>query len=156
MLRVVAVAEDLFDEMLRDIAKALRRMQALRERFESYIEEVVRDFENLYEERVRSMTSDVEEPLVEIRDFGDELVMVVDVSGVKDESVDVRVTSEEIVVAGEVDERKVEEALRGWHLARTKKVFRGVYKLPQPIDPSSVKVYKKDSLIIIRARKISL
>jgi len=149
------MSDELFDEMLRDIARALKRMRMLRDEIEAYFTRMMFGVEELYEDRLRSMSSEFEEPLVEIRDVGDEILVLIDVSGVKEETIDVRVGEDTIVVMGEADIRKVEEALRGWHLARTKRAYKGVYRLPYKIDPSSVVVEKKGSLIVIRAKKIS-
>lgn len=147
------MSDELFDEMLRDIAKTIKRMKMLQDEIESYFYRMMQGVEELFEDRLRRISSDVEEPLVEVRDVGDEILVLIDVSGVRQETVDVRVSEDMIVVKGEVDVRKVEEALRGWHLARAKRAYSGVYRLPFKIDPSTVVVERRGSVIIIRAKK---
>ncbi|MEB3806503.1 MAG: Hsp20 family protein [Desulfurococcales archaeon] len=147
------MAGDAVDEFFSDVERALRRMRKLQREIESYFSRLFEGVEDLYEDRLRRLASDVEEPLVEIRDVGDEVVVIVDTSGMKDETIDIRVTNDSIIVSGAVDERKIEEALQGWYLAHRKKEFRGVYKLGYTIDPSTVKVEKRGSVLVIRAKK---
>jgi HSP20 family molecular chaperone IbpA len=142
------------DDVFRDLERALRRMRRLQEEIELYFSRIFGGLEELYQERLKRLSSDIEEPLVEIQDMGKEILVIIDISGMKDNTIDVRVTEDSIVVSGEADEKKMEDALQGWYLAQRKRQFRGVYKLGYKIDPSSVKVEKRGSVLVIRAKKI--
>ncbi len=146
------MSEDVFDELLKEVVEALRRMRRMQEELEYYFTSSG-FYANLYEDRMKSITGEAEEPLVEIRDLGDEVVILVDISGVKQETLDVRVGDDRVEVYGLIDERKYEEAFTGWHLHVRKREFHGAYQLPFSIDPESVRVEKKGSLLVIRARK---
>ena len=149
------MSEEFVDDVFKDIERALRRMRRLHEEIEAYFTRIFTGFEELYRERVKSLASDVEEPLIEVQDVGDEILVIIDISGIKDNTIDVRVTEDAIMVSGEADEKKVEEALQGWYLARRKREFKGIYRLGFKIDPTTVKVEKRGSVLVIRARKIS-
>ncbi len=146
------MSEDLFDEIMREISEALRRMKRMQEEIEYYITGG-HFFEDLYEERMKSFSSTTDEPLVEIRDVGDEVLVIVDIAGVREETLDVRIGEDTIEIMGVADERKYREAFTGWHIHVRKKEFHGAYKLPYKINPETVRVERRGSLLVIRAKK---
>jgi len=145
--------EDIFDELMKEFIEAIRRMRQMQRELEYYISG--QDYlEDLYEERLKSISTNTEEPLVEVRDLGEELMIIVDISGVKPETLDVRVGSDKVEVRGFIDERKYEEAFSGWNVYIRKREYYGSYQLPSRIDPNSVRVERRGSLLVIWARKI--
>ncbi len=133
------------------LLRALARMRAMRDELLGLMEAAAA--EDLFEERIRMLSEGVLEPLVEIHDLGDEILLVVDTAGARPETVQVLVGEDRVEVMGEADERVVREALGSWYYRARTRRFHGVYALPAPIDASTVRVEKRGSTIIVRARK---
>ena len=143
------MAMDPLDELM---LRALARLRLMREEalrlLEAYMDE------SLFEERLQRLSSGVEEPLVEVHERDGEVVILVDVTGARPETVQVLVGEDRIEVHGEADERVVREAMGHWYMSRSTRRFHGVYRLPYRIDPRSVRVEKKGSIIVVRARRL--
>ncbi len=143
------MSEDPFEEIMEHFARTMRR---IRNEIMSMLYGMS-SAEELFEERLKRFEAGILEPLVEVHEVDGEVVIIIDVSGARPETVEVLVGEDAVEVRGEVDERLVSEALSGWYMAHRHRRFQGVYRLPYRIDVSSVRVEKKGSTIVVRARR---
>ncbi len=109
--------------------------------------------EELFRDRMRMASNGVIEPMISVFDRGDHLVIVVDLPGAKEGTVDIRLYEDRLEVSSEIDESLVREAFQGYFWASRIKRFRGSYTLPCPVDPSTARIERKGSRILIYVRK---
>jgi len=140
------------DPLERLLEKALASLRLMREEAYWHLLNAAAA-EELFYERLRSLSEGVLEPLVEIHDLGEEIVVIVDASGAKRETLEVLVGEDRVEVRGEADERVYREALGSTYYRSVARRFHGVYTLPARVDPKTVRVEKRGSLIIVRVRK---
>ena len=109
--------------------------------------------ESIYNSRLREIAEGELEPLYQVFDMDDEIVIVVDISGVNYETIDVRVYEDHLEISAEIKREEVEEAhaARSWsyHASR----YHGVITLPARVDPATASVEKRGSVAVIRVRK---
>lgn len=137
---------DPFDEMRR----AIRRMRDFIREFEDEIESAMeRDLERLSEEKWSELSSDVREPLHTVIDKGDKVLIIVEVPEAEEESIQVTILEDAIVVEGKVDKQKMERIAGGRRQARMATRVKGVYKLPYALIPEDARVERKGGKIYI-------
>ena len=109
--------------------------------------------ESIYNSRLREIAEGELEPLYQVFDMGEEVAIVVDISGVNYETIDVRVYEDHLEISAEIKREEVEEtrAARSWsyHASR----YHGVITLPALVDPATARVEKRGSVVVIRVRK---
>ena len=147
------MAEDPFEAMTREINRLLRRLRMLEEALFSSLDKTMSWPEELMEQTLRGITSGVLEPLIEVHDMGDYILVIVDLPGAKPETVEVRVLEDRVQVRAVADERIVEEALGGARYYRRTARYEGDYKLPAPVDPRTVQVERRGSTLLIKVWK---
>jgi len=147
---------DPFEEMRRRIYRtlrdAMRSFERELEEMESLVEEALtesREWERMLEEWEEEVREGYTTPLYTLIDRGDKLLLVVEVPGARHETVEVIVTEREVRVEAKLDEEKLRRALGARAYTRRIATLRGQYRLPQPVDPSRVKVEKRGSRVYI-------
>ncbi len=152
---------DPFEEVRRRIYKAIRDSMKSFEReleeIESIVEETLietREWERILEERLEEIYGGYTSPLTTLIDKGDKLLLIVEVPGVKQETVEVVITERTVKVEAKLDEEKIRRALGNLAYAKRLTTMKGEYRLPQPVDPSKVKVERKGSKIYIWIPKL--
>ena len=144
---------DDFYRRLNELVRKLYRELSAGEGFGFGESEYSSLMEELFRERMRMASNGVIEPMISVIDRGDHLVVVVDLPGAKEGTVDIRLYEDHIEVSSEIDESLVREAFQGYFWASRIKRFRGSYTLPCPVDPSTARIEKKDSRILIYVKK---
>lgn len=152
---------DPFEEMRRRIYRTLRDVMESFERefeeMESMMEEVLaeaREWEKILEESVEELREGYMRPLSTIIDRGDKILLLVEIPGVREETIEVIITEDRVRVEAKLDEEKLRRALGRRAYLRRLSIARGEYKLPQPVDPSRVKVERRGSKIYIWIPKL--
>jgi len=144
---------DPFEELEREVERLFRRLRALEQAVYGELGLPGVWPENMTYRVLREVAGGILEPMVEVYELGDEIVMVVDMPGVRPETVEVQVYEDRVVVRAEADEKLVEEAFGGrWMVRRTAR-YEGEFSLPARIDPDSVRLEWRGSALLIRARR---
>jgi len=145
---------DPFEEFERELERLLRRLRALEDAVYGYGGYAGFWPEDLTYSVLREVAGGVLEPLVEVHELGDEVVVLVDMPGAKPETVEVQVYEDRVRVRAEADEKLVREAFGARWMVRRRARYEGEFTLPARIDPDSVRVERRGSALLIRARKI--
>ncbi|MEM0340823.1 MAG: Hsp20 family protein [Acidilobaceae archaeon] len=151
---------DIFEHYRRRMLKEFRStfesveklLKEIEERFEelgAVEEELERAFEKSLEEEERGEVS----PIATLIDRGDYYLLVVDVPGVKEESITIDVYPDRVSVRAELDEKKVAKAFGVGAYRRTKKIMRGEYRLPEEIDVSRIETKRSGGRVYIKLPK---
>lgn len=138
------------DEVFRRIEETLRRTQ-----------EYIRDLERTFMPRVargvvsvgREVLTGFREPLVDVREEDDEVVVTMELPGVNKEDIRVNATENFVEVRADVRRERAEE--RG-HYFRRERFYTGFYRrveLPYPVDPSTGKAKFENGILEIRLKK---
>jgi HSP20 family molecular chaperone IbpA len=104
--------------------------------------------------KARLLGDGVLEPLVSIHDEGTHLLIAVNMPGVERDSVEVRVYTDRVEIEASIEERILKRALGTLYWSRSIRGYRGVYKLPEPVDPSTASWELRGDILIIRVRKL--
>lgn len=112
-----------------------------------------REFEELLESRLREFRESVLEPMVGFYDEGDRIRIVVDLPGVKRDSIDIIVLEDRLEISAKVEEKTVRRALGSLSERFSFREYRGVYTLPTRVDPSTARVATRGSTVVIEVRK---
>ena len=134
-----------------------RRMMERIMDMERLAREMLRELEEIHEyiynSRLRELVEGSLEPLYQVFDQGYEIAIVVDVSGVDYDTVNVKVYEDHVEVEAEMKKEILEslhaESSWSYHAAR----YKGVIALPARVDPSTARVEKKGSAVVIRVKK---
>jgi Molecular chaperone (small heat shock protein) len=147
---------DPFEEIMRRMYKAVR--DTMRD-FEREFEEIERmmeetlveakEWERMLEESEDELRGGYTRPLSTMIDRGDKILLIVEVPGARQETVEIIITENTIKVEAKLDEERVRRALRSLSYARRLTSMKGEYKLPYPVDPSKVKVERRGSKVYI-------
>ncbi len=134
-----------------------RRMMERMMDMERLAREMMRELEeihvDIYNSRLRELVEGSLEPLYQVFDQGYEIAIVVDVSGVDYDTVNVKVYEDHVEVEAEM-KKEILESLHAkstwsYHAAR----YKGAIALPARVDPSTARVEKKGSVVVIRVKK---
>ncbi|MCE4615944.1 MAG: Hsp20/alpha crystallin family protein [Aeropyrum sp.] len=150
----------LFDEFEEFRRKLLHRMyRRLREADEIFssmfrgFRGFGEDLESLLESRLREFKHSTLEPIVSFNEEGDRLVILIDLPGVKKDSVNVMILEDRLEVSARVEEKVVRRALGSLSERFTFTEYRGVYGLPVPVDPKTAKVRMRGSTLVVEVEK---
>ncbi|MCX8195493.1 MAG: Hsp20/alpha crystallin family protein [Acidilobaceae archaeon] len=97
----------------------------------------VERFGNLGMKEGRPLIREEIEPLVEVIERGDEVVVVADIPGVSKEDIDVEVKDREVIIRAQAEERKY---------------YRRV-ELPSDVDPKSARATYKNGVLEVRIKR---
>ncbi|BAA79012.2 small heat shock protein [Aeropyrum pernix K1] len=146
-----------FDDEFRRII--MRFYQALREAEETFSTMTrlaigeLREFEELLEQRLQEFQGEGIEPIVSVDDLGDRLRILIDLPGMDRESLNIVVLEDRVEISARIREHVVKRALGSLSEKFSFREYRGVYRLPAPVDPRSVRIRTRGSLIIVEADK---
>ncbi len=138
------------DEVFRRIEETLRRTQ-----------EYIRDVERALMPRVargaisigREVITGFREPLIDLREEDDEIVITMELPGVKKEDIKVNATENFVEVRADIKREETEEKA---HYIRRERFYTGFYRrveLPYPVDPSTGKAKFENGVLEIRLKK---
>ncbi len=137
----------------REWRRIVERMMSIERVALDALRELEEVHESIYNSRLREIAEGELEPLYQLFDMGDEIAIVVDISGVNYETIDVRVYEDHVEVSAEIKREETEETrtARSWsyHASR----YHGVITLPVRVDPATARVEKRGSVAVIRVRK---
>ncbi|BAN89547.1 Hsp20/alpha crystallin family protein [Aeropyrum camini] len=145
------------DDELRRIM--IRFYQALREAEETFSAMTrfamneLKEFEELLEKRLQEFRGEGIEPIVSLHDLGDRIRILIDLPGMDRESLSIVVLEDRIEIRARLREHIVRRALGSLSEKYSFREYRGVYKLPAPVEPRSVKISTRGSLIVVEAEK---
>ena len=135
--------------MLESFERALSEMEELASLMAEWEEEV----ERLLDSRLKSLATGELEPLYTIYDVGDEYLLVIDLPGAAEDSIEVYVGEDRVAVEAEV-RREVAGAVFGGEFYRaTARRYRGEIALPEPVEPRGVRVERRGGRLIVRIPK---
>ena len=133
--------------------RALDRLNELELALWEEMSEAMRELEEELDSRYYRLANGVMDPLYTILDRGRELVILVDLPGSDPSTITVEAGRDRIRVAAGLREEVVARAMHGvWWSSRTSR-YEGVIRLPAPIDPSTVRVERRGSTLVITAVK---
>ncbi|RLG85653.1 MAG: hypothetical protein DRO39_05075 [Thermoprotei archaeon] len=136
-----------------ELEEIFRRINELRRRIESFVEEAVRrSLEGTRRQAVEALrplwsSEGVLEPLYSVRDTGREYVVYVDLPYANEGTIDVKFIGNEMVIEARL---KSEVAINGWHKRYQETKFhsyRAVVKLPVAPDPRRVRIRVRKGVI---------
>jgi len=104
--------------------------------------------------KARLLGDGVIEPLVTIHDEGSHLLIAVNIPGAERDSVEVKVYNDRVEIEASIEERILRRALGTLYWSRSVRGYRGVYRLPEPVDPSTASWDLRGGILIIRVRKL--
>ncbi len=144
-----------------------RMLNAMRRLIESMEREALEDLRlvvseweeevgRLLDSRLRAISTGELEPLYTIYDAGDEYIMVVELPGAAEDSIEIYVVEDRVRVEAEVRREVAEEALSTGFYRFTARRYRGEIRLPEPVDPGRVKVERRGGRLIVRIPKKEL
>ena len=135
--------------MLENFERALSEMEEIASLMAEWEEEV----ERLLDSRLKSLTTGELEPLYTIYDVGEEYLLVIDLPGAAEDSIEVYVGEDRVAVEAEV-RREVSGAVFGGEFYRaTARRYRGEITLPEPVEPRGVRVERRGGRLIVRIPK---
>lgn len=107
-----------------------------------------------YESTISMMAEGVTEPLASIHDEGDHILVAVMLPGARRETVDVRIHEDRVEVEASIDYQIATRAFGGY-LRKASRIerYKGVYRLPEPVDPSTARYEIRGDMVVIRVRK---
>jgi len=146
---------DEIDSMIRYMLKRMREL-AKSMGFSMFEEPFYYIDESLFEKKVRDLHQGTLEPYITFIDRGDHLLIVVDIPGMKEGTLDLRLYEDRIVVDAEADEKIVREAFGEYVWARryfSSRRFHAEYSLPVRIDPGRARTERRGKTILIYAPK---
>jgi len=99
---------------------------------------VIREFGNIRPTRFGPRIVEEREPLVDVIEEEDEVVVVAELPGVEKEDIDLNATERELVISVDTEERKYYKHL----------------ELPAEVDPRSAKASYKNGVLEVRLKKV--
>jgi HSP20 family molecular chaperone IbpA len=102
---------------------------------------------------VRRLVDGVIEPLISVQDQGEWLIIAISLPGASRDTVNVKLYSDHLEVEAGIQEESVRRALGGLHWSRFVRQYRGSYRLPVPVDPSTAETSVKGDIVLIKVRK---
>ncbi len=99
---------------------------------------VIREFGNVRPTRFGPRFVEEREPLVDVMEEDDEVVVVAELPGVEKEDIDLSCTGDELVISVDTEKRKYYKRL----------------ELPAEVDPKSAKASYKNGILEVRLRKV--
>jgi HSP20 family protein len=109
--------------------------------------------EEILDSRIRELSTGELDPLYTVYDMGEEYLIVVDLPGVDRETINVYVTEDRVAVEARIREELARRALASEFYYYSARRYRGEIRLPEPVDPGSVKVERRGSQLVIRVPK---
>ncbi len=134
--------------------RALDRLGELERIMWEELTESMREMEAMLDARYYSITDGVMDPLYTVIDRGSHVVVVVDLPGSNPDTIVVEVREDSIRIDAKVSREAVVRALHGIEWASRLERYSGVVRLPFRIDRSTVRLERRGSTLIIRARKL--
>lgn len=135
-------------------SKAIEELAEVVARIQKDINEVLRYFwakySTLYPDKLR-----VYDPLYDVEDRGDAVVVYVDVPGFRKNEIKIRVTEDSLEVIAEKSEERVREESDKKYLQR-QRLYRQVYKkitLPVKVRPEQARARMEDGVLVITLPK---
>ncbi|MEB3817022.1 MAG: Hsp20/alpha crystallin family protein [Desulfurococcales archaeon] len=104
--------------------------------------------------KAERLSDGVLEPLITFHDEGDYLVVAINLAGAREDSVEVKVYGDRVEVRASLNEETVRRALGGLYWSRNIREYRGVYRLPSYVDPSTATKEMRSGILLIRVRKL--
>jgi len=134
-------------KMARDLLpwSPLREIMSMREMVDKFFEEP---------SSLTRKTSDLFHPNVGIRENDKELVIEVDVPGVKEEDIDVEVEDDKVIIRGERKHKEETKREDYYHLESSYGAFSRVIGLPSYVDADKAQAEVKDGVLEIVIPKI--
>lgn len=102
----------------------------------------------------RSLSTAVFQPLVGIRETKNELVIEVDLPGVKEDDVDVQVEDDKLIIRGERKYSSETKREDYYHMESSYGSFSRVIGLPSYVDASRAEAEVKDGILEVRIPKV--
>ena len=99
---------------------------------------VIREFGNVQKSRFGPKVREEREPLVDVMEEDEDVVVVAELPGVEREDIDLHITYDELVISVDTTKRRFHKELR----------------LPARVDPNSAKASYKNGVLEIRLKKI--
>ena len=145
--------EEEFEERRKRIMDAIRdAFRRIREMEDMLLGEAVE--ERVLDERFNMLSRRQIEPLHTIIDRDDEIVIVVELPGAREDTIDVVVVEDEVRVEARLEEERVRRALGEYSWYRGIERVSWSHRLPFRVDPSRVRVERRGLRIVIRVPKI--
>jgi len=106
--------------------------------------------------KARLLGDGILEPLVSIHDEGPYLLIAVSMPGAERDSVEVRVYSDRVEIRASIEEEILRRALGTLYWSRSIRGYKGTYRLPEPVDPSTASWEMRGDILVIRVRKLRM
>lgn len=139
---------------MQDMDKFLKELVETVARVQKEVDEIFRDFwtkhYKFYPESFRSL-----EPLYDIEDTGDKIIVYIDVPGFRKNEIKIRVTEDSLEVLAEKSEERASEEDKKNYIVR-QRVYRKLYKkilLPSKVRPEQAKAKLEDGILIVSIPK---
>lgn len=116
------------------------------------------DLDRFFDNSLRLFDMNMEEgwglkPAVDMEETKEDLVISVEIPGIKKEDVKITMADNRVVIAGEVFEEKDVEEKNYYHRERLRGRFSRSFHLPVPVDSSKSSATYKDGVLTLRLPK---
>lgn len=139
---------------MQDTDKFLKEMMEAVARVQKEMNDIFREFwtkhYKLYPESFKSM-----EPLYDIEDAGDKIIIYMDVPGFRKNEIKIRVTEDSLEVLAEKSEERSSEEKKKQYIVR-QRVYSRLYKkilLPSKVRPEQARAKLEDGVLIVSIPK---
>ena len=140
--------EEMMDEMMRRAFEQMEKGEGVRV-YGPYVygfsmsigpdgKPIIREFGNVQPGRFGPQIREEREPLVDVMEEKDEVVVVAELPGVEKEDINLNATEDELIISVDTPQRKYYKELT----------------LPAKIDPSSAKARYKNGVLEVRLKKV--
>ncbi len=142
-----------------DVARIIRYFRRRMEEIESLAMSAISDLLEYpspgdLATKARMLRDGAIEPLVSVFDEGEYLLIAVNLPGAARDSIEVRLYTDRVEIRAILQEETVRRALGSLYWSRGLREYRGSFKLPAPIDPSTAEKEVRGDILLIRARKL--
>ncbi|MEB3774729.1 MAG: hypothetical protein GSR86_07390 [Desulfurococcales archaeon] len=146
----MSVDRDKFESLIR---RTLDRLSELERLMWEEIIDTMGEVEELFNDRYTRLSQGVTEPLYTIIDKGDHIMVVIDVPGSIENTIQVDITEETIGIRAKLSEDLMRRAMHGIEWASRIRMYSGVIRLPMRVDPSTATIERRGTTLIIRVKK---
>ena len=145
------VDRDKFESLVR---RTLDRLNELERLMWEELIDTMGEVEELFNDRYSRLAQGVTEPLYSIIDKGNHVIVVIDVPGSIENTIQIEVTEESINIQARLRQDLMRQAMHGVEWASRIRMYSGVIRLPIRIDPSTAIIEKRGTTLIIKVNKL--